>query len=973
MSRFSAFIVLMLFSFVLSGADVSKHVQVLGKPFRKGAYSRNVWDMKVFDGRIWLGHGNGAVSGVEAKSGPVPVVYYDLSSGKFGSDFILDENQLDSFLEIDGSLVIPGSDSRLDDVASFYRLEGKGVWKRYPVFNGVRRVFDMRKYAGRLFASFETDGRTPSFAVSDDSGLTWSHYPEAGTARRHEIFELNGLLYTPGDFLPSSTPVRASEAFFEYAGENLVIRDELSSQVLFPSLDKGYYTMRRCVLFGGRVVYLGGRVWNDNAVSPDGVFYLSSLARGRSSVTSVSLPRKSVPRDILVRDGRLFILTDDLLADGSFIIRVFATTDFKEWNELFSFKRDTFARSFELVDGDFYFGLGTDTGGKGSYGKLSQSSGTILKLPKEAYLPSSTLSYTVCEFSESPANDGSMDSSLPSGIYLTGDLFTGADGEDFVASRKVSFTGLPEGLTPVMKRKSPTVIEFTLKGSAKEHGYIEGGVPFTVSFKNTAFRGGSSARLKGSRTEFTVLFGRFSSIKLSFTGKGSGQLYPSDKEFYVPYGQAVMIRCVPERGYMFNGWKLRKKKDGSRPAIKFADRTKPFTSVAFAEDVEVVADVVKGGVVLEVESSHAASKVLPVPGRFTTVMKGTGVKLTAEPERGVVMFKEWRLVGASGESVITDARARETSVILANDTRVRAEFVPCRYLLNVEGGLGTGVYASGAKVTVKAAPPPDGMIFDFWEGLKGSESRKSVAVVDVVSNMTLRAQYRAAPKTEYKVAVSGGSGGGEYLEGARVSLIAQSAPAGRMFDHWEGDVEYLTCANNPEQAFVMPSRSLSLQAVFKDAPGEEYRFVYGGVTAMYRPGTLVKLRADAVSRDGIFDHWEGGADCVGDTESPETTLRMPAEAVTLHAVYRAGASRRVKVSLSVSPSGAGEFVSVDPKAFEAYKGVCSFIRAKGSAGYVFERWETSDNVILATPDGLSTTFLPDGDCSLRAVFRKRGE
>ncbi|WP_340021396.1 hypothetical protein MHI24_20575 [Paenibacillus sp. FSL K6-1096] len=38
--------------------DVSSSITVLGSPFQKAAYARNVWDMQLFGGKIYLGHGN---------------------------------------------------------------------------------------------------------------------------------------------------------------------------------------------------------------------------------------------------------------------------------------------------------------------------------------------------------------------------------------------------------------------------------------------------------------------------------------------------------------------------------------------------------------------------------------------------------------------------------------------------------------------------------------------------------------------------------------------------------------------------------------------------------------------------------------------------------------------------------------------------------------------------------------------------
>ena len=43
-----------------------------------------------------------------------------------------------------------------------------------------------------------------------------------------------------------------------------------------------------------------------------------------------------------------------------YVSRVYQTNDLTTWNEILRFTQDTYAKSFEELDGDFYFGLGTD-------------------------------------------------------------------------------------------------------------------------------------------------------------------------------------------------------------------------------------------------------------------------------------------------------------------------------------------------------------------------------------------------------------------------------------------------------------------------------------------------------------------------------------------------------------------------------------------------------------------------------------
>lgn len=54
-----------------AAVDVSSSIAVLGSPFKKAAYARNVWDMQLFGGKIYLGHGNSSNNAPSPNAGPV--------------------------------------------------------------------------------------------------------------------------------------------------------------------------------------------------------------------------------------------------------------------------------------------------------------------------------------------------------------------------------------------------------------------------------------------------------------------------------------------------------------------------------------------------------------------------------------------------------------------------------------------------------------------------------------------------------------------------------------------------------------------------------------------------------------------------------------------------------------------------------------------------------------------------------------
>ena len=76
------------------------------------------------------------------------------------------------------------------------------------------------------------------------------------------------------------------------------------------------------------------------------------------SVRHVAFPAQT-PHDLLVYQGTLYLLASDAEGSGQ-RVRVFATTNGSSFTEVLNFLSTTFARSFEIVDGDFFFALGSE-------------------------------------------------------------------------------------------------------------------------------------------------------------------------------------------------------------------------------------------------------------------------------------------------------------------------------------------------------------------------------------------------------------------------------------------------------------------------------------------------------------------------------------------------------------------------------------------------------------------------------------
>ena len=136
------------------------------------------------------------------------------------------------------------------------------------------------------------------------------------------------------------------------------------------------------------------------------------------------------------------------------------------------------------------------------------------------------------------------------------------------------------------------------------------------------------------------------------------------------------------------------------------------------------------------------------------------------------------------------------------------------YKVNVEGGLGSGVYKEGQNVTITANPSAKGKVFDHWEtksdteGIRDSKvniSSKSDETMNLLvgdCDCTITAVYEVTDETEeeetqeeqtnadenglaFEVNVENGTGSGEYYAGDKVEIVADAPEDGYMFDKWE--------------------------------------------------------------------------------------------------------------------------------------------------------------------------------------------
>lgn len=363
--------------------DVTANVVLLGQPFTKGPYARNVWDMQVFNDRIYLGHGNCNNRGPSPSAGPIPVIYYDTTLNKFVTQYTVNEDQIDLYKVINGNLYIPGYDSRESWEYGNYYVMANNTWQKYRTIPKASHVSDMAYYKGFLYAATSTEGFSPIIKqVNTATSWCWvSQMPTTGDTfypmsnMVNTLFEFRDKLYAVSMMFYLNT--FKENTILVMDGTNSVTQKIYGNKMIPGSSATYMYRMLRPTIFNDNIVYLGVKLANDIQWAPESMYIAPDINQAQRVVLPVPT---SLPSDILLRNNTLYVLAYVKASDSSYTNIVYQTTDLKTWSELFRFTSDTFARSFEELNGDFYFGLGCNHNET-----LPSSTGNILKVSKAAY------------------------------------------------------------------------------------------------------------------------------------------------------------------------------------------------------------------------------------------------------------------------------------------------------------------------------------------------------------------------------------------------------------------------------------------------------------------------------------------------------------------------------------------------------------------------------------------------------------
>ena len=237
---------------------------------------------------------------------------------------------------------------------------------------------------------------------------------------------------------------------------------------------------------------------------------------------------------------------------------------------------------------------------------------------------------------------------------------------------------------------------------------------------------------------------------------------------------------------------------------------------------------------------EAAYAVTVIGGSGTgTYAPGATVAVSADAPEAGMEFRQWtceeELTFVSGGTTSANA----SFVMPDGEVTLTAVYGEARYTVTVTGGTGSGRYASGTSVTVTANAPPEGKLFQGWSGaetlrfLSGGKDSNTISFEMPARDVALTAVFK---DVTYTVALSSGSGSGQYAAGTEVKVEATPKQGEKPFRGWSGTegLRFVSGGiSSLSVVFIMPARAVYLTAEYEWPPIEAE--VSGGVFSYRLP------------------------------------------------------------------------------------------------------------------------------------------
>ena len=297
-------------------------------------------------------------------------------------------------------------------------------------------------------------------------------------------------------------------------------------------------------------------------------------------------------------------------------------------------------------------------------------------------------------------------------------------------------------------------------------------------------------------------------------------------------GELVMLSIDPDEGYMLSTLSV----NGNPAAVAVGDDTYTFTQPE--GDVTITAAFEMRNEHTVTFDANGGSEPEELPEEVTTAMPAKKILHGSEyslPECEFIapegkQFKAWEIDGAEYP---VNAPVTVTADITVKALWEDAPPAPAEYTVrfNANGGGGTMADVTGisGSYTLPACgfTEPEGKQFKGW-----STSADGSVISGTTYEVSLDTTFYAIWESkEYPIIVADGKatiGAGSEIskaaKGTTVTLTANAAPSGKVFDKWEvvsGSIT-LADANSATTTFTMPAEAVSVKATYKNTPVTTY-------------------------------------------------------------------------------------------------------------------------------------------------------
>ena len=292
--------------------------------------------------------------------------------------------------------------------------------------------------------------------------------------------------------------------------------------------------------------------------------------------------------------------------------------------------------------------------------------------------------------------------------------------------------------------------------------------------------------------------------------------------------ELVMLSIAPDEGYMLSMLSV----NGIPATVAAGEDT--YTFVQPEGDVTITAAFEKRNEHTVTFDAGGGSEPEELPEGVTTAMPAKKVLHGSEyslPECEFVapegkQFKAWEI---DGTEYPVNAPVTVTADITVKALWEDAPPAPAEYTVrfNANGGGGTMADVTGisGSYTLPACgfTEPEGKQFKGWS-TSADGSVISGTTYEVSSDTTFYAIWESKEYsiivTDGKATIGAGSEISKAAQGTTITLTANAAPDGKVFDKWvvESGSAALEDANSETTTFIMPAEAVSVKATYKGAP-----------------------------------------------------------------------------------------------------------------------------------------------------------